>query len=117
MYGVNCDDMESSKIQASGFVVREANEIPSNYRSDQSLDSFLKDNKIVGIQEVDTRMITRIIRDEGSMNAIISSNNLMIMYLGIELQSLALYVLAAVERNSLKSSEIKSCSPPGNKTL
>ena len=74
-YGVNCDDMESSKIQASGFVVREANEIPSNYRSDQSLDSFLKDNKIVGIQEVDTRMITRIIRDEGSMNAIISSDN------------------------------------------
>jgi len=74
-YGVNCDDMESSKIQASGFIVREANEIPSNYRSDQSLDSFLKDNKIVGIQEVDTRMITRIIRDEGSMNAIISSDN------------------------------------------
>ena len=75
-YGINSDDMESLKIQASGFIVREANDIPSNYRSLQSLDSFLKDNKIVGIQEVDTRMITRIIRDEGSMNAIISSDNL-----------------------------------------
>ena len=75
-YGINSDDMESLKIQASGFIVREANDMPSNYRSLQSLDSFLKDNKIVGIQEVDTRMITRTIRDEGSMNAIISSDNL-----------------------------------------
>ena len=75
-YGINLEDIESSKIQASGFIVRECNDIPSNYRSIQSLNSYLKDNYITGIQEVDTRMITRIIRDEGSMNAIISSDNL-----------------------------------------
>ena len=75
-YGINLEDIESSKIHLSGFIVKECSDIPSNYRSIQSFNSYLKDNSIVGIQEVDTRMITRIIRDEGSMNAIISSNNL-----------------------------------------
>ena len=74
-YGINIEDIESSKINAAGFIVRECNDIPSNYRSIKSLNSYLKDNLIVGIQEVDTRMITRIIRDEGSMNAIISSDD------------------------------------------
>tara|TARA_Y100001968_G_scaffold326963_1_gene371031 strand:- start:796 stop:1893 length:1098 start_codon:yes stop_codon:yes gene_type:complete len=86
-YGINQEDIESVKIQASGFIVREANEVPSNYRSIQSLNNYLKENEIVGIQEVDTRMITRIIRDEGSMNAIISSDNLNENYLIDKLNS------------------------------
>ena len=72
-YGINPDDCESNKIQASGLIVREANVIPSNFRSTQSLGDYLKEQKIVGIQEIDTRMLTRMIRNEGAMNGIIST--------------------------------------------
>jgi len=75
-YGVNEEDIESNEIQCSGFIVRQASEFPSNFRSTSSINDYLKGNKIVGIQDVDTRMITRMIRDEGAMNAVISSNNL-----------------------------------------
>ena len=75
-YGVNPDDVESNKVQAAGFIIREENVVPSNFRSTQSLGDYLKDQKVVGIQEIDTRMLTRIIRDEGSMNGIISSVDL-----------------------------------------
>ncbi|NQV51107.1 MAG: glutamine-hydrolyzing carbamoyl-phosphate synthase small subunit [Candidatus Marinimicrobia bacterium] len=72
-YGVNPEDVESNKIQVQGFIVREASPIASNYRSTQSLDEYLKQSGIVGIQGIDTRALTRILRDEGSMNGIISS--------------------------------------------
>ena len=68
-------DIESDKIQVSGFIVREAADFPSNFQSNQSINEYLVDNNIVGIQGLDTRAITRIIRDNGSMNAIISSTN------------------------------------------
>jgi len=73
-YGINKDDLESNKIQCSGFIVKQASDFPSNYRSLSSLDQYLELNKIVGIENVDTRMITRMIRDQGAMNAVISSN-------------------------------------------
>ena len=72
-YGINPEDCESNKIQAAGLIVREENVIPSNFRATQSLGDYLYEEKIVGIQEIDTRMLTRIIRDEGAMNGIISS--------------------------------------------
>ncbi len=75
-YGVNSEDVESNKIQCSGFIVKHATEFPSNYRSEASIHEYLQQNKIVGIQGVDTRMITRIIRDEGAMNVVISSENI-----------------------------------------
>ena len=75
-YGINTEDIESEKIQAFGLIVREANEFPSNYRSTLSLNQYLKENYIVGIQEIDTRMLTRIIRKEGAMNAIISNSDI-----------------------------------------
>ena len=75
-YGVNPEDVESNKVQAAGFIVREENVVPSNFRSTQSLGNYLREQKIVGIQEIDTRMLTRIIRDEGAMNGIISSVDL-----------------------------------------
>ena len=75
-YGVNEEDVESNKIHASGFIVREENVVPSNFRSSQSLGEYLRDQKIVGIQKIDTRMLTRILRDEGAMNGIISTVNL-----------------------------------------
>jgi len=75
-YGVNNEDIESHAIHASGFIVKEACEIPSNYRSTGTLDNYLKFNNIIGIQGIDTRYLTRIIRNEGAMNAIISSKEL-----------------------------------------
>ena len=75
-YGVNADDVESSRIQVAGFVVKDGTEIPSNYRSETSLNEYLQSAKIVGIQGIDTRALTRHIRDRGSMNGIISSNDL-----------------------------------------
>ena len=75
-YGVNQDDIESDRIQCSGFIVKQASEFPSNHRSTSSIDEYLEANKVVGIQNLDTRMITRMIRDEGAMNAVISSNEL-----------------------------------------
>ena len=74
--GVNSEDVESDKIQCAGFIVKQASEFPSNYRSTSSINDYLEKNKIVGIQGIDTRMITRMIRDEGAMNAVISSDNL-----------------------------------------
>jgi carbamoyl-phosphate synthase small subunit len=75
-YGVNSEDMESKRVQAAGFIIREENVVPSNFRSTQSLGEYLREQKIVGIQEIDTRMLTRILRDEGAMNGIISTTNL-----------------------------------------
>ena len=72
-YGINSEDIESNNIQVSGFVIKEETEIPSNWRSELSVGNYLDDQKIVGIQNVDTRALTRHIRDNGAMNGIISS--------------------------------------------
>lgn len=74
-YGVNPDDIESDRIQVSGFVIREGTEIPSNPRARQSVGDYLRDNNIVGIQEIDTRALVRHIRKEGAMNGIISTED------------------------------------------
>ncbi len=75
-YGINPEDIESAKIQAAGFIVREENILPSNFRSTQSLGDYLRSQNVVGIQNIDTRMLTRMIRDEGAMNGIISTTDL-----------------------------------------
>lgn len=72
-YGINHEDSESNKIHASGLIIKDISEMPSNYRSQKSLNTYLKENNIVGIYGLDTRAIARIIRKCGSMNVIISS--------------------------------------------
>jgi carbamoyl-phosphate synthase small subunit len=75
-YGVNSEDVESRKLFLSGFVVKEASEIVSNWRSaDLTLDKYLKKNDIVGIQGLDTRAITKHIRTAGAMIAVISTKD------------------------------------------
>ena len=85
-YGINEEDIESENIQVAGFVIKEETMTPSNWRSTQSLGEYLKKNKIVGIKEIDTRSLTRHIRDKGAMNGIISSNNLDIQSLDKKLK-------------------------------
>jgi carbamoyl-phosphate synthase small subunit len=75
-YGVNLDDVESQKPWVDGFIVKEYSEYPSNWRSRGSLDAYLKSHGIVGIQGIDTRALTKHIRDNGAQQAIISTDNL-----------------------------------------
>ena len=70
-YGMNKDDMESERIWAKGYIVREACTTPSNWRCEETLDSFLKKNNTIGIEGIDTRHLTRIIRESGVMNGAI----------------------------------------------
>jgi carbamoyl-phosphate synthase small subunit len=72
-YGVNETDVESRRPWVEGFVVREASRIRSNWRSTKSLDDYLKENNIVGMEHIDTRALVRHIRDKGAMRAGISS--------------------------------------------
>tara|TARA_A100001011_G_scaffold71076_1_gene72788 strand:+ start:28732 stop:29841 length:1110 start_codon:yes stop_codon:yes gene_type:complete len=72
-YGTNNQDVESSKIQVSGFIIKEETVIPSNFRSNASLRSYLKEVGVVGIQGIDTRALTIHLRKEGLMNGIIST--------------------------------------------
>jgi carbamoyl-phosphate synthase small subunit len=75
-YGVNNEDTESRRPWVEGFVVREASRISSNWRSEETLDSYLKRHGIVGIEHLDTRALVRHIRDKGAMRAIISTVDL-----------------------------------------
>ena len=75
-YGVNDEDAESRHPWVEGFIVREASKIASNWRSTETLDSYLKRHKIVGIERIDTRALVRHIRSKGAMRAAISSIDL-----------------------------------------
>ena len=72
-YGINSEDVESEKIQVSGFIIKEESYLPSSWRSEMSLAEYLKKQNVVGIKNIDTRALTKHIRDNGAMNGIISS--------------------------------------------
>ena len=74
-YGVNDEDYESDTSVVSGYVVREWCNTPSNFRSEGDVDGFLKKHNIIGIHSVDTRCLTRIIREHGVMNGVITTEN------------------------------------------
>jgi carbamoyl-phosphate synthase small subunit len=71
-YGVAKEDDESRRIWAEGFIVRESSRRPSNWRSEQTLDEYLRMAGVVGIEGIDTRELTRHLRDAGSQQGIIS---------------------------------------------
>jgi len=73
-YGVNEEDIESPLPQVEGFIVRENSQIASNFRSTLKLDEYLQKNKIVAIEGIDTRMITRRLRIKGALKGIISTS-------------------------------------------
>ena len=72
-YGINKDDIESARPHLSGFIVKEACDIPSNWRSEMSLDAYLKKNNIIGLAGIDTRALVRHIRDKGAQTGILST--------------------------------------------
>ena len=73
--GVNPEDMESRRPFLEGFVVKEGSVIASNWRATQSLEGYLRERGIVGIQGIDTRALTRHIRDHGAQEGIISTTD------------------------------------------
>ena len=74
-YGINDEDYESRNPFLEGFIVKEYSPLPSNWRSQISLEEFLKRKGIVGIQGIDTRALTALIRDCGSQQGIISTKD------------------------------------------
>lgn len=73
--GVNTEDVETRAPAVAGFVVHELSELASNWRSEASLDGYLKDNGIVGVAGIDTRALTRHLRDQGAQMAAIGSED------------------------------------------
>lgn len=73
-YGICKDDMESSRPWLDAFIVREISRIPSNFRTDMTIQQFLTQNSIPGIKEIDTRALTKILREKGTMNGMLTTD-------------------------------------------
>lgn len=75
-YGINIEDTESKSIKVKGFIVREKCSSPSNFRCEFQLEDYLKQNKIIGLEGIDTRALTKILRNNGTMKGIITLEEL-----------------------------------------
>ena len=75
-YGINPEDIESGRIQVAAFIIKEYQAYPSNFRSTTTLADYLTSHDILGVEHLDTRAITRHIRNAGAMRAIISTDDL-----------------------------------------
>ena len=73
-YGICKDDCESIKPWPDGFIVRELSRIPSNFRNDTPIQQYLEENDVPGIAGIDTRALTKILREKGTMNGMITTN-------------------------------------------
>lgn len=73
-YGICKDDMESLRPWPDGFIVRELSRIPSNFRCDMTIQQFLEENGVPGIAGIDTRALTKILREKGTMNGMITTD-------------------------------------------
>lgn len=73
-YGICYEDMESCKPWPDGYIVRELSRMPSNFRCEASIQEFLEKHDIPGIAGIDTRALTKILREKGTMNGMITTN-------------------------------------------
>lgn len=73
-YGVCREDMEAGRPWQSGFIVRELCKTPSNFRSEMTINEFLVENNITGIEGIDTRTLTKILRKDGTMRGMITTD-------------------------------------------
>lgn len=71
-YGINLEDMESDSPKVRGFIVREKCNFPNNFRCEMDLEDFLRQNKIIGLEGIDTRALTKVLRNHGTMKGIIT---------------------------------------------
>jgi carbamoyl-phosphate synthase small subunit len=75
-YGVNPEDVESARPFVDGFIVKELSRVYSNWRANEDLGSYLKKNHVVGIEGIDTRKLTKHLREEGAKKGVISTRDL-----------------------------------------
>ncbi len=75
-YGINPEDVESGKLSIRGFVIRELCRVPSNFRSTMSLDEYLRQANVLGIEGIDTRALVRRLRTRGAMTGVLSTVDL-----------------------------------------
>jgi carbamoyl-phosphate synthase small subunit len=74
--GINSEDAESSRVWLSGFIVKEYMAEPSNFRSQMTLDEYLRQYRVIGIEGLDTRFLTRHLRDHGAQTGVLSTEDL-----------------------------------------
>ncbi len=74
-YGINLEDVESKGVHVKGFIVREKSDAPNNFRCEMDIDTYLKQNKVIGLEGIDTRALTKILRNNGTMRGIITLEN------------------------------------------
>ncbi|MDF2522016.1 MAG: carbamoyl phosphate synthase small subunit [Clostridia bacterium] len=86
-YGINLEDVESQAPKVKGFIVREACDYPNNFRCEMKLDDYLKNNKIMALEQVDTRALTKILRNSGTMKGIITLEELSTNYVREKLKA------------------------------
>ncbi|MBU3144319.1 glutamine-hydrolyzing carbamoyl-phosphate synthase small subunit [Clostridium sp. CF012] len=75
-YGINLEDVESKAPKVRGFIVREKCDYPNNFRCEMDLEGYFKQNKIIGLEGIDTRALTKILRNKGTMKGIITTKEL-----------------------------------------
>lgn len=75
-YGINLEDLESKGPKVKGFIVREKCDLPNNFRCELELETFLKQNNIIGLEGIDTRALTKVLRNKGTMKGIITLENI-----------------------------------------
>ncbi len=103
--GVNREDLEAARVAAAGLAVREASRRVSSWRAERALDRFMADSGVVGIEGIDTRALTRVLRDEGAMRGAISTVTL-------DPEELRARVLASPEMSGLDLVPQVSCREP-----
>lgn len=85
-YGLNLDDTESCKPSVKGFIVKEACDYPNNFRCELKLEDYLRNNRIMAMEQVDTRALTKVLRINGTMKGIITTEELSEDYIREKLQ-------------------------------
>jgi carbamoyl-phosphate synthase small subunit len=85
-YGLNLEDIESKSPKVKGFIVREACDYPNNFRCEIKLNDYLKNNKIMALDQIDTRWLTKVLRDSGTMKGIITLEEVSEGYIKEKLQ-------------------------------
>lgn len=86
-YGLNLEDMESDGPKVKGFIVREACDYPNNFRCEMKLNDFLKNHNIIGLEHIDTRGLTKVLRENGTMKGIITLEKLSEAYISDRLSA------------------------------
>jgi len=86
-YGVNVDNVESRQPYVQGFVAREFSDVDSHYKSMGNLSEYLRDNGIIGLSGIDTRKLTKAIRTQGTMKAVLTTENLSLVEVQEQLQA------------------------------